>query len=47
MPVFAALISRSPATASIWARTRLGGSSRISVTVTVFWAVIAVIAQVP
>ena len=47
MPVLAARTSRSLTTASICARMRSVGSSRIWVTSTVFCAVIAVMAEVP
>ena len=47
IPVLAASTPRSSTTASIWARTMPTGISWMSVTVTVFWAVMAVIAEVP
>ena len=42
-----ASIPMSPATAATWARIISGGITRTSVTPTVFWAVIAVIAVIP
>ncbi len=47
MPVLAAATPRSSTTASIWARTSVGGRTRESWTPRVFWAVTPVIAQVP
>src|SRR5712691_7905539 len=47
IPVLAACTPMSSTTASIWARITRIGTSWISETVTVFWAVTAVIADVP
>src|SRR5713226_1755768 len=47
IPVFAACTPMSSTTASIWARITRTGTSWMSVTATVFWAVMAVIADVP
>ena len=47
IPVFAAWMPMSSATASICWRISDGGSSRMPVTPVVFWAVMAVTADVP
>src|SRR5229473_2952719 len=47
IPVFAACTPMSSTTASIWARITRTGTSWMSVTAIVFWAVMAVIADVP
>ena len=47
IPVFAAWTPMSSTTTAICLLTSATGSSRMSVTPVVFWAVIAVIAEVP
>ncbi len=47
MPVFTASQPRSVTTASICATTNAGGATWTPVTATVFWAVSAVMAEVP
>ena len=47
MPVFTASAPMSVTTASIWAATISGGISWTAVTPSVFWAVIAVSADIP
>ena len=47
IPVFAARTSKSFRTARSWARTSSGGIGKMESTERVFWAVIAVITEVP